>query len=211
MGSAHPTFQAWVLARRARQRASAHDGLAANRDLATIQRSAIGIDLAAACVLVGDPDLDPRLRGSQRLARPGAGEAVVRQLDEPFPRPRRTVAPPTLQRMRDRWSTSLAWADALLAIIDIRLRDIDKRTQKEGREVTTQQEGGRITGTADKDYNLVWFVEQCLSNALRLETYAADAERSGDAELADLFRRAQAESRKGGEIGKDLLRKRLSA
>jgi hypothetical protein len=72
------------------------------------------------------------------------------------------------------------------------------------------QETGAVTGTKDKDYNLIWFVEQCLSNALRLETYVADAERAGDTELADFFRRAQAESRKGAEQGKDHLRKRLS-
>ncbi|WP_242908049.1 hypothetical protein [Actinomadura terrae] len=73
-----------------------------------------------------------------------------------------------------------------------------------------EQETGGVTGTKDKDYNLVWFVEQCLSNVLRLETYIADAERDGDDELADLFRRAQAESRKGAEQGKDFLRRRLT-
>ena len=71
------------------------------------------------------------------------------------------------------------------------------------------EETGTITGTKDKDYNIIWFTEQCLSNALRLETYIQDAERAGDSELADLFRRAQAESRKGGEQGKEYLRKRL--
>ena len=70
-------------------------------------------------------------------------------------------------------------------------------------------EAGEITGTKDKDYNLVWFVEQSLSNALRLQTYIEDADRDGDSDLAEFFRRAQAASRKGGEQGKDLLRKRL--
>ena len=74
--------------------------------------------------------------------------------------------------------------------------------------MSTSETGG-ITGTPDKDYNLVWFTEQCLSNALRLEQYIQDAERAGDSELADLFRRAQAESRKGGELGKQLLKTRL--
>ena len=73
----------------------------------------------------------------------------------------------------------------------------------------SSQETGQVTGTKDKDYNLVWFTEQCLSNALRLEAYIQDADRDGDSELADLFRRAQAESRKGGEQGKEYLRKRL--
>ena len=70
-------------------------------------------------------------------------------------------------------------------------------------------EGGQVTGTPDKTYNIVWFVEQCLNNALRLETYAQDAERDGDNELADFFRKAQHESVKGGEQGKQLLKARL--
>ena len=72
------------------------------------------------------------------------------------------------------------------------------------------QEAGQVTGTPDKDYNLVWFTEQCLSNALRLEIYVQDADRDGDGELAELFRKAQAESRKGAEQGKQLLKSRLS-
>jgi hypothetical protein len=71
-------------------------------------------------------------------------------------------------------------------------------------------ETGQITGTKDKDYNIIWFTEACLSNVLRLETYIEDADRANDAELADLFRRAQAESRKGAEQGKALLRQRLA-
>ncbi len=72
------------------------------------------------------------------------------------------------------------------------------------------QEAGQVTGTQDKDYNLIWFTEQCLSNALRLQTYVQDAERDGDGELADLFRKAQTESRKGAEQGKQLLKARLT-
>ena len=75
--------------------------------------------------------------------------------------------------------------------------------------MTSSSETGNVTGTKDKNYNLIWFTEASLSNALRMETYIQDAERDGDNELADLFRRAQAESRKGGELGKQLLAKRL--
>ena len=71
------------------------------------------------------------------------------------------------------------------------------------------EETGNVTGTKDKNYNIIWFVEQCLSNVLRLETYVADAERDGDNDLAEFFRRAQGASRKGAEEGKQLLRKRL--
>ena len=43
-------------------------------------------------------------------------------------------------------------------------------------------ETGDITGTMDKDYNIIWFTETCLSNVLRLEVFAKDAERGGDNE-----------------------------
>ncbi len=73
----------------------------------------------------------------------------------------------------------------------------------------TDNETGDITGTKDKDYNIIWFTEVCLSNVLRLETYIKDAERDKDTELADFFRKAQAESKKGAEQGKQLLASRL--
>jgi hypothetical protein len=73
----------------------------------------------------------------------------------------------------------------------------------------TAAETGNVTGTKDKDYNVIWFTEQCLSNALRLETYIQDAERDGDNDLADFFRKAQQTSQKGAEQGKELLKGRL--
>jgi len=76
--------------------------------------------------------------------------------------------------------------------------------------MAASSETGEVTGTKDKDYNIIWFTEQCLANALRLESYVQDAERDGDSELADFFRRAQGESRKGAEQGKQHLRKRLA-
>jgi hypothetical protein len=76
--------------------------------------------------------------------------------------------------------------------------------------MTESGETGRTTGVKDKLYNLIWFTESSLSNALRLETYIQDAERDGDAELAEFFRKAQAVSRKGGELGKQHLAERLS-
>jgi hypothetical protein len=77
--------------------------------------------------------------------------------------------------------------------------------------MSATEETGQVTGTKDKDYNVIWFTEQCLSNVLRLETYVQDAEREGDSELAEFFRRAQEASRKGAEQGKDQLRKRLAS
>ncbi|HLT70541.1 MAG TPA: hypothetical protein VKZ72_10270 [Acidimicrobiales bacterium] len=75
--------------------------------------------------------------------------------------------------------------------------------------MSTAETGG-ITGTMDIDYDILWFTEACLSNALRLEGYIHDAERAGDEELAEFFRRAQHESRKGAEQGKQLLARRLA-
>ena len=72
-------------------------------------------------------------------------------------------------------------------------------------------ETGQVTGTKDKTYNILWFTEACLDNALRLEQYIQDSERDNDSELAEFFRKAQAESRKGAEQGKQLLRKRLGS
>ncbi|MBP8533720.1 hypothetical protein [Streptomyces sp. MK37H] len=77
--------------------------------------------------------------------------------------------------------------------------------------MTHTAETGEATGTKDKDYNLVWYVEACLSNALRMETYIQDAEREKDTEVAELFRKAQADSRKGAELGKQLLKARIGS
>ena len=75
----------------------------------------------------------------------------------------------------------------------------------------SKSETGQVTGTADKDYNIIWFTESSLSNVLRLETYIQDAERAGDDELAQFFRRAQEASRRGAEQGKQLLANRITA
>jgi hypothetical protein len=76
--------------------------------------------------------------------------------------------------------------------------------------MSSSTETGQVTGTLDKDYNLIWFTEKCMNNALRLESYIEDANRAGDSELAEFFRRAQNESRKGAEQGKRMLAQRLA-
>ena len=77
--------------------------------------------------------------------------------------------------------------------------------------MTGNPEFGNVTGTRDKDYDIILFTEACLSNVLRLETYIEDAALASDDELAEFFRKAQHESRKGAEEGKKLLAKRLNA
>jgi hypothetical protein len=84
--------------------------------------------------------------------------------------------------------------------------------------IPVHRRGGRRRGhrkshlrrRVDRRRPASWFTEQCLSNALRLETYVQDAERDGDSELMEFFRRAQAESKKGADQGKSMLAKRLS-
>ena len=71
------------------------------------------------------------------------------------------------------------------------------------------EETGQVTGTKDKNYNLIWYVEQCLNNVLKMEEYAGDAERDGDNDMADFFRRAQQASQRGADQGKELLKKKL--
>jgi hypothetical protein len=77
--------------------------------------------------------------------------------------------------------------------------------------MATTLETGQVTGTKDKDYDIIWFTEACLSNALRLEQYCKDAEQAGDQELVDFFRKAQHESQKGAEKGKQLMASRIGA
>jgi hypothetical protein len=76
--------------------------------------------------------------------------------------------------------------------------------------MSTTAEAGHVTGTKDKDYNLIWFLEHCLDNALRLENYVTDAERDGDQAIVELFRKAQSDSRKGAQLAKTLLASRMS-
>ncbi|HEV8250254.1 MAG TPA: hypothetical protein VGQ15_09805 [Gaiellaceae bacterium] len=65
------------------------------------------------------------------------------------------------------------------------------------------------SGTKDKNYDLIAVTQLCLEHVWRLDQYAGDAEREGDQELAQLFRRMQEHSRRGGEECKRLLRERL--
>ncbi len=76
--------------------------------------------------------------------------------------------------------------------------------------MSTSADSGAVTGTRDKDYDVIWYTYACLKNALRLETCIRDAERDGDTELAEFFRKTQSDSRKGADLGKDLLRTRLA-
>ncbi|GAA1890138.1 hypothetical protein LX12_004235 [Williamsia serinedens] len=72
-------------------------------------------------------------------------------------------------------------------------------------------QAGAITGTPDTHYDLYWFIEKCLNNALRLQTFIVDAYSAGDTELATLFEKAKADSQKGAEQAQRLLYARLWA
>jgi hypothetical protein len=66
------------------------------------------------------------------------------------------------------------------------------------------------SGTRDRTYDLIAVTHLCLEHVWRLDQYAADAQKDGDDDLADLFRRMQGHSRRGAEECKELLAKRLS-
>ena len=61
----------------------------------------------------------------------------------------------------------------------------------------------------DKNYDLISMLHLSLENAWRMEQFVADAERQGDPELAEWFRKIQENSFRAGEQGKQLLAKRL--
>ncbi len=65
--------------------------------------------------------------------------------------------------------------------------------------------GERATGTRDEQYNLVSVLYHALHGAENCEVYAADAEASGDADLATFFRNAQATQRQLAEQAKERL------
>jgi hypothetical protein len=58
-------------------------------------------------------------------------------------------------------------------------------------------------------YDTIWFVEVCLNNIGRLDSYLREADRIGDTELAAFFRRAKLASRVGAIDGKTLLAARF--
>ena len=61
----------------------------------------------------------------------------------------------------------------------------------------------------DKNYNLLTMLQMSLENVWRLETYIQDAQREGDQELVDWFRKMQENSRRAGDQGKQMLAHRL--
>lgn len=65
------------------------------------------------------------------------------------------------------------------------------------------------TAVKDKNYNLISALQASLHYAWQMETYAADAERDGDTELAEWFRKIQHNNQKAGDQGKEMLQSRL--
>ncbi|GAB3249410.1 MULTISPECIES: hypothetical protein [Arthrobacter] len=63
----------------------------------------------------------------------------------------------------------------------------------------------------DKNYNLVWVLEASMKNTWKLEPFIQEAERQGDDELAEWFRKIQDNNRKAVEQGKRMLMQRLGS
>ena len=83
-------------------------------------------------------------------------------------------------------------------------RSFDQETGQSG------DNGKARTGTSDVTYNLMSIVHHALEGADTYATYAQDAERSGDNELARFFRDVQEENRRRAERAKELLGERLN-
>jgi rubrerythrin len=74
----------------------------------------------------------------------------------------------------------------------------------------TQPRGEQITGVKDKNYNLISAVYHMLDAATNYETYIQDAQKDGDEELADFFRKLQEQTVKYSQEGEKLLASRLN-
>lgn len=72
----------------------------------------------------------------------------------------------------------------------------------------TQSHGSERTGTEDAQFNLISALYHALEGAT---TYAADAERAGDRELAAFFAETVRQTRTSAERAKVLLAQRLQA
>jgi hypothetical protein len=66
-----------------------------------------------------------------------------------------------------------------------------------------------MTATKDKNYDLICALQTSLHNVWQLETFALDAEREGDSELAEWFRKMQHNNQKAADQGASMLRERL--
>jgi hypothetical protein len=82
----------------------------------------------------------------------------------------------------------------------------ESRSANQGESVPSEP----ASPAKDKNYNLVTVLQASLEYVWQMETYIADAERDGDTELAEWFRKIQDSNRTAGEQGKQLLTHRLS-
>lgn len=65
------------------------------------------------------------------------------------------------------------------------------------------------TGTKDKNYDLISVLQASLHYVWQMEEYAKDAERDGDSDLAEWFRKIQHNNQKAADQGKEMLLSRL--
>jgi len=61
----------------------------------------------------------------------------------------------------------------------------------------------------DKNYDLIAVLHLSLEHSWRMQHYLEDAEREGDTELAEWFRKIRDNNMKAGDQGKAMLQERL--
>lgn len=69
--------------------------------------------------------------------------------------------------------------------------------------------GEQVTGTRDRDYDLVSVLYHALQAGTTYQQYIDDAEREGDNDVAEFFREAQQQDRQRAQRAKELLDKRF--
>lgn len=72
-------------------------------------------------------------------------------------------------------------------------------------------DGAQVTGTKDKNYDLISILYHALEGAETYSRYIEDAEKEGDEELLAFFKEAQERSVELAERAKDLLRSRIGS
>jgi hypothetical protein len=68
-----------------------------------------------------------------------------------------------------------------------------------------------LTGTKDKNYNLISVLYHAMENAQTFQTYVQDAEQEGDHDLADFFRELLTADQQLIQRGKQLLSQRMTS
>lgn len=75
--------------------------------------------------------------------------------------------------------------------------------------MTQVQQGSRVTGTKNEQYDLISALYHSLESAATYDTYRNDAQQAGDQELVQFFQDVKEQNRQCAERAKQLLAQRM--